>query len=157
MVKASVPYSGILLILCVPLLIMPSNRAIIPPLFSIGDADIQSYDVILVLVGCKVVTSIFLGRGRLYISTSHSAIIIFLFILFEATLVAYYQFGREIFIREMVTFIRFLTEVSVFFFLALLIKSERLVKILEKVIEWMGYAIGGTFYLSLVLVHGIKF
>src|SRR4030043_1226649 len=103
----------LLLIVCIPFFMVVSFNDILPPLISIGDAHIQIFDFILTMVVIRVAGPILLRKQRLRFYRQYSSVAIFLCILLAATITSYFRFGEEVFISEIISFLRFLTQIAV--------------------------------------------
>jgi hypothetical protein len=105
----------LLLILFIPFFMVTSFNNILPPLLSIGNADIQTFDPILIVVAIRVAGPILLRKQRLHFYPQYPSIAIFLCVLMGTTIASYYRFGEEVLISEVISFFRLLTQIAVFF------------------------------------------
>jgi len=144
----------LLLIFFVPLFMVTSFNNILPPLFSIGDADIQTFDPILIAVAIRVAGPILLRKQQLHFYPQYPSVAIFLCVLLGATIASYFRFGEEIFISEIISYIRLLTQISVFFLFPYSIRTTEELLLARKMFDYVGYAVASTVYLSFV-VFGI--
>ncbi len=140
----------ILLIFCVPLLMVVSFNNILPPLISIGDAHVQIFDSILIVVVIRVAGPILLRKQQLRLYPQYSSIAIFLCVLLAATILSYYRFGEEVFISEIISYLRLLTQIAVFFLFPYSIRTTGESLLARKTFYYVGYAIALTVYLSLI-------
>ena len=140
----------ILLIFCIPFFMVVSFNDILPPLFSIGDANIQIFDSILIMVIIKVAGPILLRKQRLRLYPEYLSVAIFLCVLLAATIASYYRFGEEVFTSEIISFLRFLSQIAVFFLLPFSIRTTKELLLARKIFDYVGYAIALTVYLSLI-------
>jgi hypothetical protein len=148
----------LLLLFCVPLLMVLSNISLIPPLLAFGEADIQAYDLIILVIFLKVIASVAVKRRKIYVEYIHLPISAFLLALLVATTISYYRFGPEVFKSEMVAYLRFLSQASVYFLLIYSGLRDRELELSHKTIELIGYTIAFSIYINLILSSfGIRF
>jgi hypothetical protein len=141
----------VLLIYCMlPLIVISDFFGLIPTSFSIGDAHIRIYDIVIFVIGIKVMFFTIASKQRIYKHPAYTAIGIFLGMLLGATFVTYYRFDYEIFIGELIAFIRLLAQVSVLFLLTFSIRKARQLET-SKFVDYIGYFIAGSIYLDFVL------
>ncbi len=140
----------LLLIFCIPFFMVLSFNDILPPLLSIGDANIQIFDSILIMVVIRVAGPILLRKQRLRAYPQYLSVAIFLCVLLAATIASYYRFGEEVFTSEIISFLRFLTQIAVFFLLPYSIRTTKELLLAQKIFHYVGYAIALTVYLSLI-------
>lgn len=140
-----------LLLVTIPLLMVLSMTSTIPPLISIGDVDIQIYDIVLIMMGFKVVTNL-LYKRQIPNHPVYSAIVVWLVILFLTTLTAFYRFGKEIFIAEIIALLRLIAQISILFLIPQLIQTSNQINIVRKSLEYMGYACAIIIYLNVILL-----
>jgi len=146
------------LTLCIPILMVMSVSEVLPEILSIGEADIQAYDIALLIVLYKVVCSLIFRKQPIYSCRVFTFIIIFIFVLLEATVIEYYRSGEEIFFGEMISLLRFIAQISVVFVLTYSINDQWQISMTEKIIEYLGYLVAITVYFNVIAVHlGFQF
>lgn len=135
-----------------------SVTEVLPEILSIGDADVQVYDIALLIVLYKVVCSLIFRQQAIYTHRIHISIIIFTSVLFGTTVIAYYRFGEEIFWGEMISLVRFIAQVSIVFLLVYSITNKIQINITQKIIEYGGYLMAITVYFNVIAVRlGFQF
>ncbi len=139
------------LIFAIPLLMILAFGGIVPPIFTFGDADIHIFDLIIPIVALRITADNALRRRGIHIHPVYSVVVLFLITLLVTTLIAYYKLGREIFISEMVSFLRFLSQISVCFLLAHSLRTAQQLNIVQKWVGFIGYVIAASIYFTLVL------
>ncbi len=142
----------LLMLVYIPTLMVLSSTSAIPPIFSVGGADIQLYDIVLLIIILKVFLPGFLLRQRFPIHRIHSVILIWLATLVSATLIAGYRFGTRIFTGEIVAYARFLTQVMIVFLLLWSAKTDEVLSFSLKTLRVTGYVISSIIYFNLILV-----
>lgn len=146
-----------LLALCIPLFMISSWSGLVPPLVSIGDADVQVFDFLLLIVALRVISPVALHRRDVPGHPVFLIVALFLIWLLVATLLAYYRFGEEVFKGEIISLLRFLVQVSVLFFIANSIRISEQLDRLQNYIEWFGTIVSTSIYVAVVLfTFGIK-
>ena len=123
------------------------------PVFSIGNADIQAFDVVLFAVAAKIVSAIMVHRGSIYKHHIYKAVASFLGILLITTIVSGIRFGTEIFLSEMIALLRLGTQIAVIPLIALSVNKEREVSYVHRFLDYGGYIIVGTIYLNIWLLQ----
>ena len=131
------------LIWIIPSLIILSSA--LGPVFSIENADIQTFDIIMLIVIIKIVSIV---RRRfvyslVYKHQIYKAIVSFLGILLITTITAGIRFGAEIFLLEIVALLRLFTQTIVIPLIALSVMKEEINHI-RRFLDYGGYIIVGT-------------
>ena len=144
--------SRLLLVFCIPALMILSFNDVISPLFSIGDADIQIFDFVFVITTLRIIGPMILRKRAVHTHPILLTIGLFLGVLLVATLLTYYRFGEEVFIGELIAFLRFLAQVSTLFLIAYSIKTTEQLTLTQNLILYIGYGIAATIYLNIVLL-----
>jgi hypothetical protein len=142
----------VLLVWGIPALMVLSSAGIVQPLLSIGDADVQLSDLVLALVASRVGISILMLRRKLHFHRVHTALAAFLGLLLVATLLAYFRFGSEIFLGEIVALSRLVAQVSVVLLIAGALRREEQFGRVERFLDYGGYVIAATVYMNLWLL-----
>lgn len=146
----------LLLLIGVPACMILSDMALLLPVFSLGEADIQVYDCIVALVVLKVAIFAFLSRYRVVIP-AYRSIGAFLAVLLGATLVAYYRFRPEVFAGEVVALARFFMQTAVCILLVYSVRTARQLELSYRVVQGIGYTLATSVYIDAALSHlGIK-
>ncbi len=138
----------LLLVSVVPMLMVLGNTLLIPPLFSIGDADIQIYDLIIFIVALKVLCSTLVYKRQIYM---YSPVIVFLALLVITTLLNWYRLEGEVFTEEMTALLRFIVQVSCFFLFVHSARASRQLEFSHKLLHLGGYIAASSIYLNMVL------
>lgn len=142
-----------LLAFCVPWLMLLSWGNYVPPLLSIGNADIWIFDLVLVILLLRYLISIFFHKIRIQTHYVHFIVTMFLIALLLATLISYFQFRYEVFINEIIALLRFISQISVLFLISWIIKIPKQAYKVEQYLEWLGLSLALGVYLNLL---GIK-
>ncbi len=147
-----------LLIWGIPILMFLSFSNLVPPLFSVADVDIYSFDIVLCVVALRTCMAIGLGSRPLYFHNVYRIIAIYLSVLLAATFWALFRFGEEIFIGEIKPFLRMLAQMSVVFWMAEEVRWHRRVARVERSLRYLGYVIAASIYLNTLLIpSGMRF
>ncbi len=142
----------VLLMYCMlPLIVVSDFLGFIPPLFSIGEARIRVYDFVIFVIGVKVIFSIIAQKRRIYKHPVYKPVLVFLCIMLVMTLLAYIRFDTGIFVGELTSFFRLLSQVSVLFLLIVSIKDSRQMGI-ARFFDYIGYSFAGLIYLDYILI-----
>lgn len=150
--------NNLVLVLTIPTLIVLSYMGLMP-IFEFGDASLEVYDFIIILISLKLFARLSLLKASMNIQSVHRQIGIFLIVLMGATFIAFSRFGTEIFLSELFSFFRFVVFIGVFFLLYYSISTTENLKLSCKYFEIAGLAIGLSVYASIVLYlfTGINF
>lgn len=141
----------LLLVFFVPLsIILSTYTSVIPPVYSIASVTIRIQDLLILLVAFKLLISNHLYDRLLRLSV-YEYTLIFLWVLFSSTLIAYYKFGFDIFLNELYSFLRFILQALVFFLLPYSLNKIKNIKLAGQYFQAIGYIIGFTLYLSMIL------
>jgi hypothetical protein len=140
-----------LLVYCVPILMIFSFMEMIPPILSLLEADIEIFDYILFIIGIRIAGPILLGKQKITLNPILLPAFIFLSVLLGATIIAYYRFGEEIFISEVIAFLRMVTQIITFLFFIRSIRTEKELALTHKSLEYIGYIIAFTIYINFIL------
>jgi hypothetical protein len=147
----------VLLVLGVPALMVLSSAGIVQPLLSVRGADIQVSDLVLVLVASRIGSSVVMHRRKLFIDCVHAALAAFLGLLLIATLLAYFRFGSEMFLGEIVALSRLIVQVSVVVLIEHAVRADEEFARVERLLDYGGYVIAATVYLNpWLLRYGIS-
>lgn len=152
--------SWITLSLIVPVLIVLSSyMAIIPPLFSSASTDIEVFDVVILIVFLKMSFNMLRLNFPLQVKRLFNVISIYLGVLLFSTLIAAFRFGEDVFMGELISFLRFLMQFAVFLLLFYSITAVRDIRRLYSILHFIGYSIGISVYASIALYQflGVKF
>lgn len=145
--------SMLLLSFCIPWLMMLSWGGYIPPLLSIGSAEIQIFDLVLVMLWIRYLVFIFLHKVRIKTHYVHFVVIMFLMILLLMTMVSFFRFGQEVFIDEVIAFARFIPQISILFLVSWIVKTPGYAYKMGQYLEWFGFSLALGVYLNM---FGIK-
>jgi O-antigen ligase/polysaccharide polymerase Wzy-like membrane protein len=124
------------LVLFLPIMMVLGNIGFLPPLVSVGDADIQIYDVIVVIIAVRVLLAMIVGRYRVH---SVPSLFAFFTVLFVATALNYFRFGPGIFASQMTAFARYAMQGAVLFLVVHSIRRPRQLWLVTKTITLIGY------------------
>jgi len=141
----------VLLVFCVPTLMILSLMEMIPAIISFGDADIEIYDYILFIIGIRIAGPFLIGKQKITLHPILLPVFIFLSVLLGSTIIAYYRFGEEIFISEVIAFLRMVTQIFTFLFFIQSIRTEKELALTYKSLEYIGYIIALTIYINFIL------
>lgn len=130
-----------------------SSAHVLNPLLSVGEADIQAFDIVFLIVACKVVVSILKKRRDLHIERVYWVILIFLSCLLATTVSAYVRFGREVFVGEIIALLRMTVQMSVLFLTIQVVKEETLVGRIVQGLDYVGYLVALTIYTNIFLIQ----
>ncbi|MCS3918914.1 O-antigen ligase family protein [Fervidibacter sacchari] len=125
----------------------------IGPVFSVGNADIQAFDVVLFAVTVKIASTIMVRQGSVYKHQIYRTVASFLGVLLIATVLGGIRFGAEVFLAEMVALLRLGTQVVVIPLMALSVKGEGEVSHVQRFLDYGGYVIVGTIFLNIWLLR----
>ncbi len=152
-----IPNHFVLLVCLIPLIVISDYVSLIPPLFTVGDARVRIYDLVLLVIAIKTVILIMVTKQRIYIHSVYKAVVIYMTILLCSTVVDYYKFDGALLSGEIIAFLRFLSQVSILFVLALSIRNQSQLK-MSKILDYIGYFVAATVYLGfLFFAAGITF
>ncbi|GBC84982.1 hypothetical protein HRbin11_01422 [bacterium HR11] len=145
--------SRVLLVWGIPALMVLSAAGVLGPVPSIGEADIQVFDFVLLGVALKTAVRIMLARSQLHVEPVYRTIVAFLSTLLAATLAAYFRFGSEVFVGEIVAFLRLVAQASVVFLTAQAVRTQVHVARAERYLDYAGYLVLATIYLNIWLIQ----
>lgn len=147
-----------LLVCLIPILIIISNyMGIISPAFVIGEAKVQFYDLMLILIAVRVILSLILQRTPIHLAHIQYRVILFFGVLLFATLLGL-RFGIDIFRTELFSLIRYFLFGSVFFLLFYSVRTTRTLVVVDKAFWYVCYSIGFSVYMSIAFYAvGITF
>ena len=148
----------VLLILWIPILMALSFSNLFPPLFSVADVDIYSFDIVLSIVALRTCIAIGLGRQPLYFHNVYRIIAIYLSVLLAATIWSLFRFGEEVFIGEIKPFLRLLAQMSVVFWMAEAVRWHHRSARVWRSVRYLGYVLAASIYLNIFLIPwGMQF
>jgi len=140
------------------LIVLGEYMALLPPVYSIGNVDIQVYDAVSLLVAVKLAVSILWFRRPLHIQPIHRCIICFLSVLMVATLLSFFSLGAGPFLSEFASFLRFASQVGIFYLCFYSLRNSKSVVNSNRMLLLLGYLIGVSIYVSALLYQfGIPF
>jgi hypothetical protein len=120
------------------------------PIVSIGGAHIRLYDLLILVVVLKIFCFLAISR-RLVFTHLYKPIGAFLAILLGATLISNYRFGSDVFISELIAFLRFLGLFVVFFLTLHSILTTRQLELSDKCLSLFGFGVTVSIYLGLII------
>jgi hypothetical protein len=139
------------LILVIPTLMILSS--VLGPIFSVANADIQAFDVVLLAVAAKIVIVILVRRGSVYKHPIYRAVAGFLGVLLITTILAGIRFGTEIFLQEIVALLRLGTQIVVIPLISLSAMEGRKVTRVQRFLDYEGYIISAIIFLNIFLIR----
>ncbi|MDI6854149.1 MAG: O-antigen ligase family protein [Deltaproteobacteria bacterium] len=140
-----------LLIIAIPFVIILSYENILPFALSINGADIYFYDIMLIVIFYKIIMEKLSKNQEVIIYELYKAILYFISSLLVAIMIAYYNFGEKLFIPEIISYLRLLSQILVLFLTTESLKTAEDISIGSKSIDCIGYIIAGLIYLNIGL------
>lgn len=132
--------------------------SVLGPVLSVGNVDIQMFDIVFFVAAVKTVSSIIVHRRPLYGDHIWGAIAAFMGTLLVATTIAGIRFGMKIFLAEIIALLRLGTQIAVIPLIALSINGGTQVSHVQRFLDLGGWFIAGSVYLSVCLfLIGIRF
>ena len=107
-------------------------------LISIGDADIQACDFLILIITFKMLCLIAISKN-FFDRSLNRPILIFLVIQLLATCFSFFRFGQDIFISELVSFLRFICLFIVFFLTVRSVVTPQQLEYADKLLDLFGY------------------
>lgn len=139
----------VLLIGVTTILMILSYSGLLSSVFSIDDADIWLFDIIIVIVALR---SFAIFRIRSWGAHSvHIALVSFLVVMAVSSLLAYYRFGVDICIKEFIALLRLSVQVIVLPLITLSITTQKDVEYCRKLFNYIGYSIASSIYINILL------
>jgi hypothetical protein len=138
-----------LLLVCVPVLTVLAHRDVILPLLVLGPAEVDAGDVVMVVVGLRILAYVLVSRRWIRLPAAVPA---FFLVLAASTALTYVRAGGTMFVEQSASLLRFASEGGVAFLLAHSLRSARHLDLATRAWRWIGLVIAASIYLDVVLL-----
>jgi O-antigen ligase len=131
-----------------------TSRMDILPVLSIDQIDILLADMVIIIVICKILLRATVEKNskERIRSAFFPGLLAFLVIMTSSIFLSYVRFDREVFLTELVPFLRFLgLQIGGFYLLVSSVSSFKQLNKACKSMRWLGYLVASSIYLSLLL------
>jgi O-antigen ligase len=110
LIAAALLPAWVSLVIVVPTLMALSFTGTLLPLQSLGDSDLQAYDVVTLIAAFKLGAAVLLRGGTLVVHRVHALLLLFLGVLAAATLLTAFRINVSFFRAELTPLLRFVVQ-----------------------------------------------